>query len=267
LKFFKHFTDSHRGKSMLAVKRKLGTKGIGAYWILVELCAEKLDKGAAELFDESHCSFEFDTEYLRDTLQTHQLKNLEMYLRCYGDVGLMSHQSIDDVTTIYMPKLLECLDRDSKRARTQRDHSAPKIKSKRKRKIEEGAGDFDSLLMEPEAGTKPTTPPPTEPKPNQTQRPSNQTEPPIKRKPPANMMQSAETAAAELIWAVEHFDSGTKGRVELQEYLGPHLWKLALNLPGGLNGLRMMKRDDTYRHRNVAGMLKDAAQRLGMEVS
>jgi hypothetical protein len=36
-----------------------------------------------------------------------------------------------------MPKLLECLDRDSKRARPERDASAPKNKSKNKRKNKE----------------------------------------------------------------------------------------------------------------------------------
>ncbi len=135
MKFFKHFTDAHRGKSLKQVLRSKGYRAVGIYWTLVEICAEKMEKEKDEEYAIEHCVFEFDKWYLRDTLQTHQLSNLMMYLQCFTDVGLMSYTCVDDVVTMSMPKLLEYLDRDAKRARTVRAPSAPKIKRKIKRKI------------------------------------------------------------------------------------------------------------------------------------
>ena len=135
MKFFKHFTDAHRGKSLQLLRRKFsrgdhGLKAVGIYWTLVELCAEKMEKSRDEEFTDAHCNFEFSLKYLRDTLGTHQTKNCVMYLQCLHDVCLMSVQCSDDVCTIYMPKLLECIDRDSNRTRTGRALDAPKIKNK-----------------------------------------------------------------------------------------------------------------------------------------
>ena len=138
MKFFKHFTDAHRGKSLQQLLRsknkEIGLKAIGIYWVLVELCAEKMTKEKTEEYGDQHCHFEFNTGYIRDTLGLHQTSTLAMYLRWYSDVGVMSAQCSNDVTSIYMPKLLECIDRDSKRARTERGATAPKIKNKDKDK-------------------------------------------------------------------------------------------------------------------------------------
>lgn len=144
MKFFKHFTDAHRGQSIQRLKDRHGMKGVGIYWTLVELCAEKLIKDDAEEFTVEHCNFTFHHRYIRDTLETHQLKNLLMYLRSMSDVGLMSFECIDDVIVISMPKLLECMDRDAKRARTKRAASAPKKKNKDKEEDKEKEEDICS---------------------------------------------------------------------------------------------------------------------------
>lgn len=137
MKFFKHFTDAHRGTSIQSIINRLGMEGLGRYWILVEICAEKLEKEMAEEYTEAHCIFRFDQRYLRDTLRLHQLSKVSMFLACIADVGLMSFSCVDHVVVISMPKLLECLDRDTKRARTVRATAAPKIKKKIKSKIVE----------------------------------------------------------------------------------------------------------------------------------
>lgn len=141
MKFFKHFVDAHRGKSLQRLLRgkdkDRGLKAIGVYWTIVELCAEKMAKKDEEVFTDAHCHFEFDLEYIRDTLGLHQTATCLMYVRCLTDVGLMSATCKDDVLSIYMPKLLECLDRDAKRARIVRDPCAPKNKKKIKEEDEE----------------------------------------------------------------------------------------------------------------------------------
>lgn len=155
MKFFKHFTDAHRGTSVQSLINRLGMEGLARYWILVELCAEKLNKDPNEEFTEEHCVFRFDERYLRDTLRTHQLSRLSMFLRCLADVGLMSFSCEENVCVISMPKLLECLDRDTKRARTKRAVSAPKKEKEDKDK----EIDKDININSPEArNLAPVTP-------------------------------------------------------------------------------------------------------------
>lgn len=129
MKFFKHFADSHRGKSLKKVRRELGVTGIGMWWILVELCAEKLDKERDEEFTKAHCVFEFECGYLCQELGTNR-RGIGQVLGTFAEHSLISSDISDNVCRIEMPKLLECLDRDSARARPERGHGAPKIKKK-----------------------------------------------------------------------------------------------------------------------------------------
>lgn len=120
MRFFKHFTDAHRGQSLQKLKRVYGYEIIGRYWDLVEICAEKLTKERDEVYTDDHCVFSFDVRYLAATLQTHQASRLLMYLSWLADVQLMSFSCTGDVVSIHMPKLLECIDRDAKKVRTGR---------------------------------------------------------------------------------------------------------------------------------------------------
>jgi len=132
MKFFKHFTDSHRGQSLRILKNQFGFEGIGRYWTLVELCAEKLEKLPEEEFSEAHCHFEFEKSYVMGALGYPNLTLCRRYLDAIATLGLCS---IDENETLYrcsMPKLLESLDRDTRRARKVRGPSAPKIKNKDK---------------------------------------------------------------------------------------------------------------------------------------
>lgn len=137
MRFFKHFVDSHRGKSMQVLIKKYGMAGVGRYWLFVELCAEKLNKDKEEEYTEAHCSFEFEQGYLSRTLGFGNVKQCSTYLEGLADLGLCSAQGTGDVYACSMPKLLECMDRDAKRARTERVQAAPKKKRKNKEKEEE----------------------------------------------------------------------------------------------------------------------------------
>lgn len=137
MKFIKHFTDAHRGKSMRLLLKKFGPAGIGRYWILVELCAEKMTKGKDEEFTEKHCVFEFERSYLSTSLGFGNLHQCSTYLAAMADLGLCSVEESADLCRCSMPKLLECLDRDTKRARKERGQAAPKNKNKNKKKDKE----------------------------------------------------------------------------------------------------------------------------------
>lgn len=136
MKFFKHFTDATRGNSMQYLFEKMGHVGIACYWILVEMCAEKLDKKASEEFTESHCNFSFHEKILRQNLRLSRVK-LEIFLGFSSDISLLFFKKIESIYVIEMPKLLESLDRDSKRARTERVSTAPKKKNKIKKEDKE----------------------------------------------------------------------------------------------------------------------------------
>lgn len=146
MKFIKHFTDAHRGKSLLAVRRELGMAGIGMYWTLVELCGEKLEKLATEEYSEAHCHFEFEVGYFCQKLGTRPTY-VRKILDIFQTSGLLLAESSEYEIKISMPKLLESLDRDSKRARQERAGAAPKRKRKNKREEKEyiHASAFDRL--------------------------------------------------------------------------------------------------------------------------
>lgn len=137
MKFFKHFTDAHRGKSLQQLKRRFGFDGIGRYWTFIELCAEKMTKEQASEFTEEHCVFEFERSYLMLSLGYANLKQASSYLQAMAELGLCSVEAQGELYRCSVPKLLECMDRDSKRARQERAAGAPKKKIKKKIKDKE----------------------------------------------------------------------------------------------------------------------------------
>lgn len=133
MKFFKHFADAHRGASMQNLFEQMGHTGIACYWILVEMCAEKLDKAREEEFTEEHCKFTFHEKILRQNLRISRT-NVELFLGFCAGFSLLSFEITESEIKIYMPKLLESMDRDAKRARPPRVQAAPKKKIKIKKK-------------------------------------------------------------------------------------------------------------------------------------
>ena len=134
MKFFKHFVDAHRGQSLQLLRKRHGWAANGKYWAFVELCAEKLVKEAQEEFTEAHCKFTFAKDYLRSSLGFGNLQQMLTFLQALADLDLSSFEDKGDVVLCSMPKLLEALDRDTNRARIERDESAPKNKKKSKEK-------------------------------------------------------------------------------------------------------------------------------------
>jgi hypothetical protein len=133
MKFFKHFTDSHRGQTMAILFDRMEHVGPSCYWTLVEMCAEKLEKGDEELFTDAHCKFRFHERVLRKNLRISR-KNLRKFLGICAEISQVFSTFSGEIVEIEFPKLLECLDRDAKRARTDRGLAAPKIKNKIKNK-------------------------------------------------------------------------------------------------------------------------------------
>lgn len=158
MKFFKHFTDAHRGTSIQAIRKKYDWNGVGRYWTLVELCAEKLSKDRDEEYTIEHCVFEFEKSYLMRILGYGNLLHTSSYLSALSVIGLCSVCETPVAYLCSMPKLLECMDRDTKKARPERGQSAPKIKNKIKNKniSSMSLADMGRLLSENGEDIKPT---------------------------------------------------------------------------------------------------------------
>lgn len=128
MKFFKHFTDAHRGRSVQGLLDKLGHMGL-TYWIIVEMCVEKLDekldvKNAGERLTESDCEFEFHQRILRQNLRVSPT-NLRKILDICGTFGLLSYEIAGDSVKISMPKILKSLERTKKKDVKSTSNSRP----------------------------------------------------------------------------------------------------------------------------------------------
>ncbi len=118
---------------MQSIQNDLGHKGHSVWWILVELCAEKLEKPKNGGFDAASFKFVFNQRFLRRELRISGAK-VTQYLHKFATLSLLSCTLVKDEWHLEMPKLLESLDRDTRRARHERATSAPKIKIKNKDK-------------------------------------------------------------------------------------------------------------------------------------
>lgn len=150
MKFFKHFTDAHEGRSMLALMNKFGLEGYAAYFILAEICGKKLEKEADETYTEDHLKFTFNERIVREKLRMRSTK-VELFLNYCATLDLLQFTKVEDEITFYFPKLLESMDRDSKRARTERADGAPKNKIKNKIKNKEEDKDKEKDIKSSEA--------------------------------------------------------------------------------------------------------------------
>jgi hypothetical protein len=133
MKFFKHFTDAHEGHTLSTLFEQMGHMGPSCYWTLVELCAKKLEKEDHEEFTEAHCQFRFHERVLRTKLRVSP-RNLRKFLNICSELSQVFSSFAKNTVEINFPKLLESLDRDSKRARQERGLPAPKKKIKNKNK-------------------------------------------------------------------------------------------------------------------------------------
>lgn len=102
--------------------------GPSCYWVLLELCTEKLWEYAAANPDKSlkelSTTFPFHVRFLTKNLHI-QLRNLPKFLNSCSTLSLLRFKQIENEIEIEMPKLLEYLDSDFRRTRSVREPNAP----------------------------------------------------------------------------------------------------------------------------------------------
>ncbi len=118
MKFFKHFTDAHRGQSLQGLMDELSHMGL-TYWIIVEMCVEKVgekldSKGPGYRLNKDDCEFEFHQRILRQSMRV-SLTNLKRILDECSTLDLLSYEMNENIVKIKMPKILKSLERTKKK--------------------------------------------------------------------------------------------------------------------------------------------------------
>lgn len=134
LKWFKHYSDMHEGETISELFEQMGHQGL-SFFLLQEICAEKLDKKPNESLTKSDCLFSFPLRNVRQKLRLSQ-KNLELLLNICQTKGQLSFEISENILKISMPILLDLLDSDSKKARQTRADAATRTRLDKEREKE-----------------------------------------------------------------------------------------------------------------------------------
>ena len=123
MRWFKHFSDNHRGITINRLLDEMGHQGL-AYYIIMEICAEKLTKENDAELSGSDCVFTFNRVYFQNILRMKR-KSTGLLLGLLSESNLLSYSENDKEVIIKMPILLDLLDYDSKKSRQRRVTIAP----------------------------------------------------------------------------------------------------------------------------------------------
>lgn len=128
MKWFKHFTDNHRGRSIQALFDEMGHAGLSSWYVLMEICAEKLEKIPDKPLEDSSCLFNFHERVVRQNLRLSP-RNLRKFLEICRRFSLLSYEFSENFLKINMPILLDLLEYDQKKFRPRRASVAPVARS------------------------------------------------------------------------------------------------------------------------------------------
>ncbi len=126
MRWFKHFTDNHRGRSVQFLMDEMGHSGL-CYFILMEMCAEKLERpnnleGDQQMVGSltaDDCEFIFHRRVVESALRLRRAA-VERLLSSCQTSNLFTYNIEGEFIKIKMPILLDLLDYDSKRSRSRR---------------------------------------------------------------------------------------------------------------------------------------------------
>ena len=130
MKWFKHFSDNYRGRSINLLFNEMGHTGVACYYILMELCAEKLERFPDKSLEHSDCLFNFSLRFVRQNLRV-SLAKVELFLGICSGLGLLSFEISGENLKIEMPILLDLLEYDQKKSRQRRANVTPGKRTER----------------------------------------------------------------------------------------------------------------------------------------
>ncbi|MBL0233216.1 MAG: hypothetical protein IPQ08_06085 [Chitinophagaceae bacterium] len=163
IKWFKHFTDNHRGITVQSLFDEFGHAGPCAYYFLIEMCAEKLEKLTGRELSAEDCRFIFKRRVVESAtrLKLPTITRLLLHGTSAGVWrGFCQGSGKDQLIIIEMPILLKLLDSDLRKTRRGRDENAlqtgpDKEEEKDKDKEEEKDKELRSVKKTKAAGFRP----------------------------------------------------------------------------------------------------------------
>jgi hypothetical protein len=127
VKWFKHYSDNYRGRSVGRFYKDFGHSGVSWYYLLTEICAEKLEKSPSRDLAGTDCSFSFDVAFVQSSLRGTLVK-IERWLSVGQALGLWTYKLTETELSVNYPILLELLDSDSRKSRSRRETDAIKTR-------------------------------------------------------------------------------------------------------------------------------------------
>lgn len=133
MKWFKHFSDNYRGRSIDTLFEQMGHTGVACYFIIMEIFTEKMEIYDSKNLSKSDFILSFPLGFVRRNLRISQGK-LEVFLRFSQGLGLFSYEIIGKELKIEMPILLDLLHSDVTKSRSRREQykngSGPELELK-----------------------------------------------------------------------------------------------------------------------------------------
>lgn len=137
MKWFKHYSDNHRGQSVNALMDELGYFGPFIYYTIYEICSEKLQGSTEQPIGIDDCIFRLHRRVVCSATRA-KPSSVTRGLTLGQSCGLWSFKIDGDYFEIKIPILLDLLDSDQKKTRLKRDRfSAKKRLDKEEDKEEE----------------------------------------------------------------------------------------------------------------------------------
>lgn len=110
MRWFKHFTDNHRGLSIQRLLDEMGHAGL-AYYIIMEMCAEKLEKGPDGSTGLDDCIFVFNRKLIQNQTRLKSFR-IDLLLTLCSESNLLRWEPVGNDIKIEMPILLELLEKN-----------------------------------------------------------------------------------------------------------------------------------------------------------
>lgn len=148
MRWFKHYSDNYRGRSVEHLYKEFGHKGISWYYLLSEICTEKIERKPWQEFGRNTMDFCFGVGFVTKALRGN-ITNIEKFLRSGEDLGLWTYKIVLSELHLNYPILWDLLDSDSKRARSRRDTDTTLSRLDRDKDIEidkEQDKDVDNIV-------------------------------------------------------------------------------------------------------------------------
>lgn len=120
MRWFKHFSDNYRGRSIDTLFEQMGHTGVACYFIMMEIFTEKMEIYDSKNMKKSDFILSFPLGFVRRNLRISQGK-LEVFLRFSQGLGLFSYEIIGKELRIEMPILLDLLHSDVVKSRSRRE--------------------------------------------------------------------------------------------------------------------------------------------------